>query len=79
MASRLSGILHFLVPKHQSSFVRGRSIHHHVALAHDLFQNLKSKIRVGSVGLKLGISKAFDKLQWSFFFMALHFLKFSSK
>lgn len=79
MASRLSGILPLLISKHQSSFVRGRSIHHHVALGHDLFPNLKSKIRGGSVGLELDISKAFDKLQWSFLFRALHFFKFSSK
>ena len=79
LASRLSAILPLLISEHQSAFVRGRTIHHHVALAHELFQKLKSKIRGGSVGLKLDISKAFDKLQWNFLFKALEFFKFSRK
>ena len=43
MATRLSRLLPLLISNHQSAFVKGRSIHHHVALAHDLFQKLKSK------------------------------------
>lgn len=48
-----------------------------MALAHELFQQLKSKSRGGSVGLKIDISKAFDKLQWNFLFRALVFFQFS--
>lgn len=50
-----------------------------MALAHELFHQLKSKIRGDLVGLKLDISRAFDKLQWNFLFRALQFFKFSSK
>ena len=50
-----------------------------MALAHELFQQLKPKSRGGSVGLKLDISKAFDKLQWSFLFRVLEFFQFSPK
>lgn len=78
LASRLSRILPILISNHQSGIVAGRSIHHHVTLAHDLFKKLNSKIRGGSVCLKLDISKAFDKLQWNFLFRALQFFKFSS-
>lgn len=63
LVTRLSRILPLLISKLQSTFIKGRSIHHHVALAHDLFQKLNSKISGGSVCLKLDISKAFDKLQ----------------
>lgn len=76
LASTLAGILPLLISKHQSAFFNGRTIHHHVALAHELFHQLKSKIRGDSVGLKLDISKAFDKLQWNFLFRALQFFQF---
>ena len=36
-------------------------------------------MRAGAICLKLDISKAFDKLQWSFLFRALKFFKFSEK
>lgn len=73
LASRLSMILPFLIPKHQSAFVKGRTIHHHVALAHDLLYKLESSTRGGSFCMKLDISKAFDKLQWNFLFRASNF------
>lgn len=78
LASRLSKILPFFISNHQSAFIKGGSIHHHVALAHEVFQKLKSKIRGGSVCMKLDISKTFDKLQWNFLFRALHYFNFSS-
>lgn len=79
LAIRLSDIIPFLISKHQEAFVRGRSIYHHVALDHDLFIKLNSKVSTGSVCLKLDITKAFDKLQWDFIFRALQFFNFSSK
>lgn len=72
LATRLSVILPLRISRHQSAFSkRQRSIQHHVALAHDLFQKLNSKINGVSVCLKLDITKAFDKLQWNFHFRAL--------
>ena len=68
LASRLFTILPLLISHRQSAFVKGRSIHHNVALAHDIIQKLNSKISGGSVCLKMDISKAFDKLQWNFLF-----------
>lgn len=56
--------------------MKGRSIHEHVALAHELFQKLRTKVSDGAICMKLDISKAFDKLHWSFLFKALDFFKF---
>lgn len=78
LATRLSIILPLLISNYQSAFVKGKSIHHSVALAHDIIQKLNSKIIGGSVYLKLDISKAFDKLRWNFLFRALKFFNFSS-
>lgn len=63
LATRLSNTLPLFISNPQSAFVKGRSIHHNVALAHELFQLLNSNISGVSVCLKLDISKAFDKLQ----------------
>ena len=41
LASRLAGIPPLLISKHQLAFVKGRTIHHYVALGHELCQLLK--------------------------------------
>lgn len=45
-------------------------------MAHELIQKLNHKIYGGSLCIKLDISKAFDKLNWSFLFHALKTLNF---
>ena len=77
LASRLSSILP-LISHSQTTFVKGRLIHHNVALAHDLIHKLNTKVKGGSVCLKLDISKAFDKLHYNSLFRALKFFNFSS-
>ena len=79
LAKRLSIILPPLISNHQSTFVKGWSIHHHIALTHDLFQKLKSKMSGGSVCMKLDIAKVFDRIQWSFLFKALKYFNFSQQ
>lgn len=69
--------LALIMPNLISKPLWGRSINDHSASSHDLFQKLNSKVSRGSDCIKLDISKAFDKLLWSFLFKALHFFKFS--
>lgn len=78
LASRLAKILHHLVSPNQAALVQRRSIHQHIALAHELFQKLNSNLRGGSLCLQLDISKAFDKLSWPFLFKSLYFFGFSA-
>lgn len=73
LASRLSSILHTIVSPNQATFVKGKSIYDHLALAHELSQKLNRKLVGGSFRMKLDISKAFDKLNWSFLFASLHY------
>lgn len=77
LVTRLSKILPSLISSHQAAFIKGRNIQHHSGLAFELYQKLNSKINKGSICLKLDISKAFDKLNWSFLFSALQFFNFS--
>lgn len=62
---------------HQATFVNGRTIQQHFALAHELFQQLIVKVKGGTVCIKLDIPRAFYKIHWGFHLKALHFFKFS--
>lgn len=62
MASRLSPIISYIISLHQATFITNRSIHKHIALAHELTQKLKQKFSGGSFFMKIDISKAFDML-----------------
>lgn len=76
MASRLARILPTIIFPNQAAFVKVRSIHHHIALAHELFQKLNTKISSGALCLQLDISKAFDELSWVFLLKTLAFFGF---
>lgn len=50
-----------------SAFVKGRQILDNTAIAHEIIIKLKIKKGVlGCVAIKLDMSKAFDKVEWSF-------------
>lgn len=79
LASRLSQIIPSLISSNHAAFVKGRFIHQHISLAHELFQRLHSKLSGGSLCMQLDVSKAFDKLNWNFLFNSLAFFGFSKK
>lgn len=79
LARRLSSILPTIISPNQAAFVKGKSIHDHLALAHELTQKLNRKLLGGTLGMKLDISRAFDKLDWSFLFNSLHHFGFSNQ
>ncbi|KAL9664143.1 hypothetical protein QQ045_019540 [Rhodiola kirilowii] len=64
--SRLSHVLHKLVSPEQVGFVKGRSILENIALGHDLLFDFKEKTESGNIMIKLDMSKAYDRMSWSF-------------
>ncbi|KAL9686220.1 hypothetical protein QQ045_023675 [Rhodiola kirilowii] len=60
-------------------FVAGRSIHESIALAHDLVHDLNQKRGRSNVVIKLHMSKAYDRVSWSFIMAALCGLGFSER
>lgn len=65
---RLKPSMSALISKSQCAFVHGRSIFYNVIIAHEVAPSMKNKRtgHVGFVGAKLDISKAYDRIEWSF-------------
>lgn len=57
-------MLHLYSPFNHFAFIKGHSIYEFIALSHELTQ-VEFEIESGSLCLKLDITKAFDKLNWS--------------
>ncbi|KAK1283226.1 hypothetical protein QJS10_CPB21g01808 [Acorus calamus] len=65
MALRLGPLLPHLVSEHQAAFIKGRSIHHNILLAHELVKYL-SQPGVSRACIKVDLRKAFDSIRWAF-------------
>ncbi|KAL0326477.1 UNVERIFIED_CONTAM: hypothetical protein Sangu_1725700 [Sesamum angustifolium] len=68
IANRMKPILDRIISPSQSAFVPGRLISDNILLAFELnhFLNSKSRGEQGWMALKLDVSKAYDKVEWSF-------------
>lgn len=68
LANRLKMIISKLISPYQSAFVPGRQIHDSVLVAHEVYNFLKHKkhgLKVDAA-IKLDLSKAYDRINWSF-------------
>ncbi|BFG21045.1 hypothetical protein CerSpe_073190 [Prunus speciosa] len=68
LANRIKSVLHEVISKSQTAFVQDRQIQDNIIVAHEAFHYLKLK-RTGcklEAGLKIDMSKAFDRVEWDF-------------
>eukprot|EP00253_Pinus_taeda_P029368 PITA_29368 len=65
IANRLKPLLPMLISPEQSGYVEGRQIMDGIILTHEILYSLKQSKQAGML-LKLDLSKAFDKLSWSY-------------
>lgn len=65
IANRLKPLLPFLISPEQSGYVEGRQILDGIILTHEVIHSLKHHKQAGMI-LKLDLSKAFDKLSWTY-------------
>lgn len=68
LVMRLKNCLDMIISESQAAFVQGRNITDNVLVAHELMHALKSKKDVSEkyVAVKTDISKAYDRVEWSF-------------
>ncbi|GAA0160574.1 reverse transcriptase [Lithospermum erythrorhizon] len=77
ISSRLAQILPKLISEVQAGFVKGRLIQDNILLAQELIHHIDKGSKAGNVILNLDMSKAFDKLSWSFLEKILRRMGFS--
>lgn len=65
---RLKQFMGTLISPNQSAFVGGRLIQDNLIIAHEVFHSLKRRDARGrdNIAIKLDMSKAYDRLEWSF-------------
>lgn len=68
LANRIRSILHGIISEHQFAFFPDRSIHDNVLVAFEVLHHMKRKRKgsAGEVALELDVSKAYDRVNWSF-------------
>ncbi|KAF5471964.1 hypothetical protein F2P56_008721 [Juglans regia] len=73
LASRLKKILPSIISQNQSAFIPGRVISDNVIVAFEALHSMNCKMagREGYMAMKLDISKAYDRVEWSFLRAAL--------
>lgn len=72
IANHLKPLLNSLVSPFQTTFIVGRNISENVILTQELLHGFKSqKGRKGHMTIKFDISKAYDKMEWSFIYKVL--------
>lgn len=68
LSLRLKPVLQEVISENQSAFVRGRAISDNVLITHEMLHYLKNSGATihCSMAVKTDISKAYDKLEWTF-------------
>ncbi|KAL0449729.1 UNVERIFIED_CONTAM: hypothetical protein Slati_1529300 [Sesamum latifolium] len=81
LANRLKGIMNSIISPSQSAFIPDRLITDNVLLAFELnhFLKVSSRSKKGFAALKLDMSKAYDRVEWSFLRRVLLRLGFESE
>ncbi|CAM8971158.1 unnamed protein product [Rhodiola kirilowii] len=81
LASRLQPILGRIISIYQSAFVKGRIISDNFIVAHEVFNFLR-RCKRGSdsyASIKLDMSKAYDRVEWSFLEAIMRKMGFADK
>lgn len=68
MTNRLKPCLNSIISDKQSAFIKGRLLTDNALIAYEInhFIRRKTQGKVGIAGLKIDVSKAYDRLEWSF-------------
>lgn len=76
IANKLKPLLPLLISPEQSGYIEGRQILDGIILTHEIIHSLKISKQAGMI-LKIDLSKAFDKLSWTYIQKMLCAFRFS--
>jgi hypothetical protein len=78
LANRLKIILPHVISANQSAFIPGRLITDNIVAAYETLHSMQTRMRskVGYMGIKLDMSKAYDRVEWSFLEAVMHKMDF---
>ncbi|XP_060170402.1 uncharacterized protein LOC132601318 [Lycium barbarum] len=79
LSTRIATLLPKLISDNQSGFVKGRLITENILLTQEIVHGMKQANQGGNIIIKLDMSKAYDKLSWSFLTAVLRKMKFSEQ
>jgi hypothetical protein len=68
LANRLKMVLPSIISPNQSAFLSGRLITDNILAAYETMHSMHTKMwsKVGFIGIKLDMSKAYDRVEWGF-------------
>ena len=68
MTNRLKPCLKSIISENQSAFIEGRMLTNNALIAFEINHYIRRKTqgKCGVAGLKIDISKAYDRLEWNF-------------
>jgi len=79
LVNRLRSLLDKIISPMQSTFIPGRSTHDNILLRHEIMHKFRTKIgKTAWTAIKLGMEKAYDRLEWDFICKCFQELRFHS-
>ncbi|KAK6776038.1 hypothetical protein RDI58_027039 [Solanum bulbocastanum] len=75
--ARLASILPRIISKNQTGFVKGRAILENILLAQEIISDINKPNRGGNMVIKQDMTKAYDRVSWSFMCLAFRKMGFS--
>ncbi|KAL5567729.1 hypothetical protein UlMin_024304 [Ulmus minor] len=73
LANQIKLLLPLLICPCQNAFVPGRSIHDNLVMVQEVIHSMRKKRgRGGWMALKIDLEKAYDRMNWSFIWYAIH-------
>jgi len=81
LANRLIEVLPHIITANQSAFIPGRLIFYNILAAYETLHSMQTKLwgKVGYMGFKLDMSKAYDRVEWDCLEVVMRRHGFSSK
>lgn len=77
--NRLAPLLPKLISENQSGFIHGRLITENMLLAQEIIHGMKCNKEGGNAVIKLDMSKAYDRMDWTFLMATLRKFGFSEE